>query len=194
LSNSPDFSEATIWPYSAPVHWNLCWRSMLIFAPSTCSGGLHTVYAKLYTRWGQSSEVLSTSVALGKVGAESLYLYADAGTVYIVARGVRYAFASERTFFGLGYRYALLKKVRPATDIQNGPVLSSPRIPHVPGSWVRAGKAVYYVSAQGLILVPSQDILVQNGGRLEYVVPANSYDTVLPKLGNMVQNDARVSW
>jgi len=58
VSNYSDFRDTGIEKYTSTKEWNVCWTNSILKIPETCSAGEHTVYAKYYTPWGKSSEVV----------------------------------------------------------------------------------------------------------------------------------------
>jgi len=63
---------------------------------------------------------------------------------------------------------------------------------HPVGSWVLAGKTVFYVSNTGLIPVGSWQIFLGNGGQAKFIQPIMQGDYFLPLLPFMTANDNRV--
>ncbi len=63
---------------------------------------------------------------------------------------------------------------------------------HKVGSWVKVGKAIYFVHTDGLIPIATFDVFLNNGGKVSKVVTANRDDKSKPLLDIMVMNDPRV--
>ncbi len=61
ISNFSDFRNASQIPYEEKINWNLCSELGGQTSPDSCSEGEYTVYAKFYTQWGQSSQIVSDS-------------------------------------------------------------------------------------------------------------------------------------
>ena len=64
VSNDPNFTAASLMDIAGSdmnmFPWDLCALS----SASSCINGAHTVYAKFYTSWGQSSEAVSSDINL----------------------------------------------------------------------------------------------------------------------------------
>lgn len=75
----------------------------------------------------------------------------------------------------------------------NGNVLGASTGAHAPGTWVISGKTIYYVTASGLIPVPSMKVFTSNGGKLSKVVKMNEYESTMPILPIMTLKDSRVT-
>lgn len=56
ISNSPDFVFAIQEPYQQTKQWDICGQNI------SCLAGEYTVYAKFYTQYGQSSEVVKANI------------------------------------------------------------------------------------------------------------------------------------
>jgi len=65
LSNTPDFKNAIQEKYEPTTTWDLCSQTGGFIKSPTCEEGIHTVYVKFYTRWGQPSEVVSQDIFYG---------------------------------------------------------------------------------------------------------------------------------
>ncbi len=65
ISMLPELSDAGQQPYQSQLKWNLCPLN------SICPDKTYTVYAKLYTQYGQSSPIISDSITL-KTGSQPL--------------------------------------------------------------------------------------------------------------------------
>lgn len=66
LSTTSDFANVGQMPYTPTLEWNLCGQS------ASCPDGQYTVYAKLYTVWGQPSKVESFNVKLQQSASKVL--------------------------------------------------------------------------------------------------------------------------
>jgi len=60
VSNFPGFRDTGIEPYVSTKQWDLCQGL------NSCAEGTYTVYAKFYTPWGRSSEIVSASITYRK--------------------------------------------------------------------------------------------------------------------------------
>lgn len=116
----------------------------------------------------------------------------DNGTVYIIYKNWKSAFASMGAFTGLGYELADTVIGSTASYTNTNYTINSSVIAHPWGSWISVGSTVYFVSDLGLIPVPSYDIFISNGGASKFVVPANLNDFGKPMLANMTYADSRL--
>jgi hypothetical protein len=76
LSNVADFSGISQQPYVSSTSWDLC------SGLGSCDAGMHTVYAKFYTRWGQVSAVTSSSIILSAGNQSALPSRAAASSTF----------------------------------------------------------------------------------------------------------------
>ncbi len=99
------------------------------------------------------------------------------GTIFLLMNGEQIPFASMAAFTGLGYS---VKNVK-ALDLskksfrQTKGIFSS-KVGHTWGSWLLYKGTVYYSHVEGLIPVPDWETFLENGGFVEAIVPANTYD------------------
>jgi|GEM_PF-3074459 len=56
ISNSPDFQGSWQEPYQPTKQWNLCYHK------TACPAGEYTVYARFFTQYGQSSEIVKDTI------------------------------------------------------------------------------------------------------------------------------------
>jgi len=64
ISNSENFTDAGLEDFATTKQWDLCSRAGGLLKDASCPDGLHTVYVKFYTTWGQSSRVVSDGIIL----------------------------------------------------------------------------------------------------------------------------------
>ncbi len=189
LSNQPDFALATIEPIQKNKQWNLC-------NTTACAPGTYTVYAKFYTKWGQSSDIIKTDILYNpklKITNLPKFLVLDKGTVYLIIGYTKYAFTSKQAFLGLGYSFKDVENQDSSNYELANNLITNPTTSHVPGSWIVQGKTVYFVSINGLIPIAEWQIFLNNGGNKKYIVKANSQDLLLPQLPLMTNSDSRVT-
>lgn len=120
----------------------------------------------------------------------------DNGTIYLIIGPAKIPFTSLSVFTTLGYS---LKQVQRGSTGQyrlpnSSYLLNSPSMAHPWGAWVLHNRTVYYVHENGLIPVPTWDIFLQNGGKAEQIVKANSADIaeIKPGVPLLTLNDNRV--
>ena len=65
ISNFSDFRNSAQESYAPEKNWNLCWESSITQRPLTCPAGVHQVYTKFFTSYGQGSPVATSSIILG---------------------------------------------------------------------------------------------------------------------------------
>ncbi|QQS22775.1 fibronectin type III domain-containing protein [bacterium] len=122
ISNTSDFSFVGQEKYSSGKQWDLCKHL------AVCNYGLKTVYAKLYTSYGQSSEVITATIEYSKSGQTTKQGPASkAGANIKTADGTIYTVTSNNTLRPytsagafLSYTFNNFKSVVPATtgDLQ----------------------------------------------------------------------------
>ncbi|MDR3642679.1 MAG: GPI anchored serine-threonine rich family protein [Candidatus Doudnabacteria bacterium] len=100
----------------------------------------------------------------------------DGGTIYLIRGTQKIPFATAEAFTGLGYSFANVVNGDSSSYAPNGYIINSAAMEHPWGSWVSYKGTVYYVTSQGLVGVPSEEILTSNGGNFGMVLPANQYD------------------
>jgi hypothetical protein len=132
----------------------------------------------------------------GTVLGTTLYangtLIRDNGTVYIVYKNTKTGFSNASAFRGLGFSFSQVSYVSTSGLSDSGYVVSTASASHPWGAWVKSGKVVYFVHADGLIPVPSAETFLNNGGVWGQVVNANTYDFARPILSVMEYNDSRL--
>lgn len=114
------------------------------------------------------------------------------GTVYMVYRGKKSGFGNYEVFQNFGFTE---ENTTPSDLTQlpdTGHVISNANVSHPWGSWLASGGNMYFRHQDGLIPVPSLEIMAANGGRGGWLVPANSHDLVLPQLPAMQADDIRL--
>lgn len=121
---------------------------------------------------------ISTPTPTASLPYTSNTLVVDGGVVYLIMGPAKIPFSSMRVFLRLGYAVARIQRGSTSQyRLPNGGYkLNDPAMAHPWGAWVLKGKTVYLVHESGLIPVPSWDIFIANGGRAEYLVPANAAD------------------
>ncbi len=146
--------------------------------------------------YGRSSTANFVISGNGGVLGTSTYpngqLISENGTVYIVYRGQKSAFASAYVFTGFGFKFSNVMNVGYNNIPNTGYIINSLSTSHPWGAWIQSGNTIYFVHEQGLIPVPSWEIFVNNRGASSLVVPANSYDFQKPILAPMTWNDTRL--
>lgn len=129
---------------------------------------------------------------LGSSAYPNGQLISENGIVYIVYKGQTAGFASAAVFRALGYKFNNVVEVGFSNAPYSGHIINSARSSHPWGSWIKAGRTVYFVHESGLIPVPDWATFVNNGGDGRLIVPANSYDVSLPVLPQMEFSDYRL--
>lgn len=121
---------------------------------------------------------ISTPTPAASLPYTSNTLVVDGGVVYLIMGPAKIPFSSMRVFLRLGYAVARIQRGSTSQyRLPNGGYkLNDPAMAHPWGAWVLKGKTVYLVHESGLIPVPSWDIFIANGGKAEYLVPANAAD------------------
>lgn len=111
---------------------------------------------------------------------------------------VKIPFTSMAAFTGLGYSLKNVKTMDVSGYKSSGSYfLSSSTQEHPWCSWMKwKDGTVYYSHPSGSIPVPSWDILLNNGGRADLIVPMNAADDAIwaqnPNLSPLQMNDARI--
>ncbi len=70
ISNTGDFSDASQEDYQVEKEWDLCLKLSGLVKFSDCSEGIHTVYVKFYTKYGQPSQAVSDTIILDTIAPE----------------------------------------------------------------------------------------------------------------------------
>lgn len=91
LSTRADFKGAGLIPYASVVPWNLCNPA------ATCAPGVYTIYAKLYTAFGQQSSAQQFSVTYQPTGSVALGSSADVVLQPLTKTLVRGSYGPEVT-------------------------------------------------------------------------------------------------
>jgi hypothetical protein len=136
--------------------------------------------------------------SLASTGSSTSNIYASGqlisenGTIYMVYKNTKVGFANAAAFLGLGFKFnGVMSATNSGLTVSERVVITASGA-HPRGTWVSSGKAVYFVTPDGLIPVSTWDTFIGNGGQASYIVKANSYDLRMPKLSVMTVNDARV--
>ncbi|HEX3095729.1 MAG TPA: hypothetical protein VHQ20_01255 [Patescibacteria group bacterium] len=119
-------------------------------------------------------------------------LVQDNGTVYIIYRGQKSAFANESAFLGNGFSWSNVFYGNTAGIPLVYIISSAGYTSHPWGSWIRSGDTIYFVYETGLIPISSYSIFLNNGGNPNLIVPANWYDMRLDLLSKMKTDDSRL--
>ena len=119
-------------------------------------------------------------------------LISENGTVYIVYKNTKAAFASAPVFRGFGFSFGNVINSGLTGLADSGHIIRTSASSHPWGSWIKSGSTVYFVHEFGLIPVPDYSTFLNNGGQDSLVVAANRYDFGLPQLSPMVMNDSRL--
>ncbi len=114
------------------------------------------------------------------------------GTIALVYKNTKTPFANAAAFLGLGFKFANLTVVSNSGLALSGKVVVTANGAHPRGSWLLSGKAVYFLTPEGLIPVPDWNTFLSNGGQASFLVKANSYDLAMAKLSVMTASDARL--
>jgi len=119
----------------------------------------------------------------------------DGGTIYLISGTIKIPFTNLQAFVGLGYSLRNVVK----GNLQNYTLsttyfITTSEAAHPWGSWLLYNRTIYYSHESGLIGVPTQEIFLQNGGNLKYVVRANKYDiaNIYPNTPLLDNNDSRI--
>lgn len=140
----------------------------------------------------QTFNITGTGGVLGGQQYANGQLIKENGTVYIVYRNSKSGFANSSAFTGFGFKFSNVLDTGYTGLASTGFTITTSNASHPWGSWVKSGQTIYFVHQHGLIPVPSWEVFVNNGGRGEWVVPANWHDMARPILNNMIWNDNRL--
>jgi hypothetical protein len=107
---------------------------------------------------------------------------ADKGTCYLMTNGMPAGFVSESVFNALGFSFKndLTGDVSFLTHDTN---ISSPTEQHRPGVLINNNGTLSIVTINGLLSVPSTDVLTSWGYTASDAVPANTADGALSQVG-----------
>ncbi len=133
-----------------------------------------------------SGSVLGTSIY------SNAQLINEYGTVYIVYKNTKTAFANTAAFTGLGFKFSNVVQLASSGLSDSGYTVRSASAQHPWGSWIKSGQTIYFVHEAGLIAVPDWNTFISNGGQSNLVVNANIYDFRLPILSAMTVGDSRL--
>lgn len=116
----------------------------------------------------------------------------DNGTIYITYKNSKSGFGNYPAFTGLGFRLSNVIVGSTSTLTNTGYIVANANTSHPWGSWVKSGNTIYFAHESGLVPISSYDIFVSNGGNLNLVVTANTYDLQRPILSVMTYGDPRL--
>jgi hypothetical protein len=110
--------------------------------------------------------------------------YAVKGTCYLITNGEKAAFTSAKVFTALGFKFSHTTKgdVSFLTPDAN---ISNVALAHRPGVLVNNKGTVQLVGMNGLMGIPTMDVLGSWGYTLADVVPANAADKAITQSGVM---------
>ncbi len=110
---------------------------------------------------------------------------ADKGTCYLITSGKKAGFTSASVFTQQGYNfnYAMSGDVSFLPTTAN---IDTPSTPHKPGALIDKDGTVYLVANNGLLGLPSWDILKSWGYKSTDIISANSADRNLAVVGTLV--------
>jgi hypothetical protein len=158
--------------------------------------GSYSFAVRANDNFGRSATQNFSLTITGGVLGNQLYpngtLIQENGTVYIVYKNTKSGFVSRQVFEGFGFSFGQVQYVTNTGLSDSGYTIRTANASHPWGSWVKSGQTVYFVHELGLIPVGSYDVFLNNGGRDNLVVKANSYDFQRPMLSTMEYNDARL--
>lgn len=145
-----------------------------------------------YGRSASANFTIGGGGVLGNSTYPSGQLIKEDGTVYLVYRGRKSGFSSASVFTAFGFKFSNVLNVGYSSLPGSGYIINNSNTSHPWGAWILSGQTVYFVHEQGLIPVPSWEILTNNRGQSSFIVPANSYDFQRPVLSPMTMNDSRL--
>jgi len=106
-------------------------------------------------------------------------------TVYLIARGKKYGFASAEIFAGLGHKFSsVLTVTAPELDLMSqGEILTDSNVRHLPGTHINDNGTVYWLGESSKHAYPSLEVFNSwnADGDFSQVVPANSADLGIPE-------------
>jgi len=115
ISNSADFKQIGQEIYKTNKLWSICNKD------TECQEGIHTVYVKFYTRWGQVSKTISDTILYQKdtYNKSLLIKTKDDFKVYCVQKsGVIRHIPSPKVFLSYAYKWEDIIKVS-KTELNN---------------------------------------------------------------------------
>ncbi|MEO8065765.1 MAG: hypothetical protein ABI643_02825 [Candidatus Doudnabacteria bacterium] len=133
-----------------------------------------------------------TGAVLGSNVYNNGTLINDNGTIYITYKNTKSAFATATAFTGMGFSFGNTINASTVNLNYSGYTIGSPFIAHPWGSWLKNGQTVYFADSTGLIPIASMNDFTANGGSLNMVVNANSYDLARPIQPVMTPSDPRL--
>jgi hypothetical protein len=101
----------------------------------------------------------------------------DSGTVYVISNGYKNGIVSPKIFLGLNYKWTNLVNTN-ISFMPNGTIIDSVNA-HMPGSLVKQGQTISYISAAGKINIPSMTVFNSWKFNLKDIVVANASDNIL---------------
>jgi hypothetical protein len=125
------------------------------------------------------SQLYPTVSVLGTTAYADATLLGDQGTIYVMEFGLKRPIASMNVFTALGYRLDNVNYVD-TQSIPLGAAITSAQTRHVRGTLVNHKGTLYFIGKDLKYPFPNMDVLHSWGVDLDQVVPANSYDLVLP--------------
>src|SRR5205085_7799355 len=98
--------------------------------------------------------VSGTGLVLGSYAYNNGQLINDNGTVYVIYKNTKTAFASANVFLALGYKFSNVVAGSTSQFSNTGYIIRNTKGSHPWGSWLKSGQTVYFVHETGLIPVP----------------------------------------
>ncbi|MCL5666611.1 MAG: hypothetical protein M1383_02475 [Patescibacteria group bacterium] len=185
----------TIISGAIPAGMSLTSGGQLIGSPLNTAAAYFTVRAT--DIYGRSQTANFTLVPVGGSSGGNAYsngmLINENGTVYIVYKNTKTGFASAYAFLGFGFSFNNVVAAGNTGLANSGYIVRTSQAAHPWGSWIKSGNTIYFVHEAGLIPISDYNIFLNNGGKDNLVVPANSYDFALPMLPIMTMNDYRLN-
>lgn len=93
LSRHEDLHDAGIQPFQETFYWDLCSSQTGLVVDAVCPNGLYTLYAKFYTEFGFSTDVVSDAITLQGLGQNTLApapVLAEANAVPVSTQPISY--------------------------------------------------------------------------------------------------------
>lgn len=160
------------------------------------SSGTYSITFRAVDDDGRVAYSQMYSLRVGGVSGTSIYdngaLINDNGTVYIIYKNTKSAFANMNTFNRLGYKQSNVVYATTYDIPFTGYVMGTDHTAHAWGTWLRSGQTVYFSHEDGLIPIARYDVFINNGGSDAKLVNINSYDWDRPMLSLMRNNDSRL--
>ena len=114
----------------------------------------------------------------------------DRGTCYLISDGKKAGFTSAEVFRSLGFDFGRTSN-GDVSFLPNTGNIDSPSQAHVPGTIISLDGVNYLVTGNGLLRVPSLEVLRSWGYSEVDVTAGNSADKGLARLGDLVSREAR---